>query len=93
MNPWPKDMELAGALLRRSLLQAQPEEAQAMLGGFLGTATGQIPEEFWNKMVASAEEPCGLPGCNCETVRRPMMKALDALRDDYRQTVPLPRMN
>lgn len=75
---------VAGALVD-ILSKAPPQVAQAMLGGFIASVIGSLPDPFWKIMLQEAQKPCGQPECDCEKFRVPVMNALDVLREDYKE--------
>lgn len=76
---------MAGAIFKSEILSLPPEEAQAMVAGFVASVLGQLPDEFWQLMLENSGTECGVPDCDCHKLGQLVFPALDALRTDYKE--------
>lgn len=64
-----------------------PEEFKAWFcGGLITNVVGNLPEDYWAKMMPS--EPCDKVGCNCHKFGAMLMPVLDVMRTDHYEHLP-----
>jgi hypothetical protein len=62
-----------------------PLDFQILLSSLLANVVGDIPDDYWARMVVT--KPCDVPGCDCHIVAGIVMAALDLLRNDHTKTL------
>jgi hypothetical protein len=81
-----RELGIIGPKLTHLIQQLPPDEAVALLSGFVGNVTGDLPDQFWKNMMDQAGIPCSDPDCDCHIEKRAMVDAANSIRDSYKRT-------
>lgn len=64
----------------------EPAAFQAyFIGAIIANVVGNLPDEYWRDF--QTVEPCDVPGCDCHVMKPALIAALNALRNDHKNTV------